>query len=230
MKLAQSVKLGAWLLISLNLLMAFGSIWVFVRMAPAIDVIIVRNEVSLQACQDMLAALATDAGSEASTANQIGVFRQALARAANNVTETEEPGIVQQISASYESAFAGNSNGRTRTIEAILELGAINRNAMRKADRRAQQLGYAGAWGIVFMATTIFLVGMVFQRRLKSNLADPLQEIDAAVDAFRNGDIMRRCSLNRPSNNIRQVLDHVNELLDACTVGQAAPGVADRRD
>ena len=218
MKLAQTVKLGAWLLISLNLLMALGSIWVFVRMAPAIDVIIVRNEISLQACQDMLAALATDAGSESNTANPIDLFRQALARAANNVTEAEEPDIVQQISASYESAFDGDGQERTRTIEAILELGVVNRNAMRKADHKAQQLGYAGAWGIVFMATTIFLVGMVFQRRLKSNLADPLQEIDAAVDAFRNGDIMRRCSLNRPSNNIRQVLDHVNELLDQCSI------------
>jgi len=43
MKLAQSVKIGAWLLIVLNLLMAFGSIWKIMRMAPAIKVIIAQN-------------------------------------------------------------------------------------------------------------------------------------------------------------------------------------------
>ncbi|MBN2164324.1 MAG: hypothetical protein JXR25_02415 [Pontiellaceae bacterium] len=223
MKLAQSIKVGAWLLISLNLMMAFGSIWVFVRMAPAIDVIIVRNEVSLQACQDMLAALAMDAVQDGSASTPAERFRQALERAQNNVTEVEEPMILRKISASYESAFAGNTNERRRTIDAILELGTINRNAMRKADQRAQQLGYAGAWGIVFMATTIFLVGMMFQRRLRSSLTDPLQEIDAAIESFCKGDYMRRCALSRPSNNVRQVLDNVNELLDQCSTNRIDP-------
>ena len=36
MRLAQSVRLGAWLLIGLNLLMALGAIGILMRMAPAI--------------------------------------------------------------------------------------------------------------------------------------------------------------------------------------------------
>ena len=35
MEHAQSVRLGAWLLILLNLLMALGAIWVLMRMTPA---------------------------------------------------------------------------------------------------------------------------------------------------------------------------------------------------
>ncbi|MBN2161771.1 MAG: hypothetical protein JXR25_10205 [Pontiellaceae bacterium] len=225
MKTAQSVKLGAWLLISLNLLMAFGSIWVFVRMAPAIDVIIVQNEVSLQACQDMLAALATDAD----TTGSIERFRKALERAGNNVTEAEEPVIIRKISESCDAAFSGT--GRTKTIEAILELGTVNRNAMRQADQRAQQLGYAGAWGIVFMATAIFLIGMMFQHRLKTNLTEPLQEINAVTDAFCKGDAMRRCSLDRPPNNIKRVLNNVNQLLDqCCTVGNNSNDRSDEKE
>ncbi len=225
MKLVQSVKLGAWLLISLNLLMAFGSIWVFVRMAPAIDVIIVRNEDSLQACQDMLAALAADPSIESGQGGVVDVFRNALGRAENNVTEAEEPGIIREISASFEAAFSGDGGERSRCIGAIRELGTVNRNAMHRADQRAQQLGYAGAWGIVFMASTIFLIGIMFQRRLRTNLAEPIQEINAVVDAFCKGDLLRRCSLARPSNNIRRVLDNVNQLLDQCSAGKMDPNI-----
>ena len=57
MSASKSVKFGAWLLIALNLLMAFGSIWVFMRMSPAIETIIARNAVSFEATEDMLAAL-----------------------------------------------------------------------------------------------------------------------------------------------------------------------------
>ena len=46
---AQSMKFGAWVMIGMNLLMAFGAIWVFTRMAPAIREILSRNARSLYA-------------------------------------------------------------------------------------------------------------------------------------------------------------------------------------
>ena len=48
MEHAQSVRLGAWLLILLNLLMALGAIWVLMRMTPAIEEILSRNGQSLE--------------------------------------------------------------------------------------------------------------------------------------------------------------------------------------
>ncbi|WP_459943551.1 hypothetical protein [Desulfocastanea catecholica] len=40
MKLLTMVRLGALLLIGLNVLMGLATIWVFMRMAPAIEIII----------------------------------------------------------------------------------------------------------------------------------------------------------------------------------------------
>ena len=40
MRLAQAVRVGAWLLVGLNLLMALGAIWILMRMAPAMSGII----------------------------------------------------------------------------------------------------------------------------------------------------------------------------------------------
>jgi hypothetical protein len=204
MKLAQSVKIGAWLLIALNLLM---------RMAPAIKVIIAQNEVSLESCEDMLAALAK-AKTSIEVVAEKKAFRVALGKAENNITEMQEPATIDKISRYYQAAFKGEDLALERTIMAIAELGEINRDAMRRADVRAQQLGYAGAWGVVFMATFSFMVGMIFLRSLRKNLIEPMHEIDAVAAAFRAGERMRRCSMRNPTRSTKQVLSNVNELLD----------------
>lgn len=214
MKITQPVKFGAWILIFLNLLMSFGSIWVFMRMAPAIETIIDQNQVSLQACEEMLAALLMKHQYEDGAPSKAEVFHRALSRAVNNITENEEPIALNAISKSYLNAFEGDAEDLQRTVEAILRLGEINRSAMIVADKRAQQLGAAGAWGVVFMATIVFLIGMLFLRSLRKNLSEPLEEINLVVSAFRRGDTMRRCTAKNPSRNIKQVFDNVNDLLD----------------
>lgn len=220
MKLAQSVKFGAWFLIAINLIMAFGSIWIFMRMAPAIEVIIAQNEVSLEACENMLTSLlrsniAGDGSREE--------FRLALAKAKNNITEAEEPAAIERIVANYEAAFQGDGASLASTVSAINDLGAINREAMRRADARARQLGYAGAWGVVFMSTGAFLVGMIFLRSLSRNLLEPLQEIDTVIGEFRRGESMRRCTMKNPPGAIREIFRNINELLDVKCATVARP-------
>lgn len=214
MKLAQSVKIGAWFLIMMNLLMAFGSLWIFMRMAPAIQIIIAQNEVSLEACEDMLVALLLKENSENFESDRLGSFRNALGRAENNITESEEPEVIAAITRNYEDAFSDNKLALNQTVDAIAKLGDINRDAMRRADLSAQQLGYAGAWGVVFMATLTFMVGMIFLHSLRKNLADPIQEIDTVVSEFRKGDRIRRCSMGYPSKSVKRIFRNINELLD----------------
>lgn len=218
MKLSQPVRLGAWILIGLNLLMSFGAIWIFMRMAPAIEIIIAQNQVSLQACEHMLAAVAMQDGEDPAAPQHLDSFTKALDTALNNITEPDEPGVLGDIRRSYAAAFAGNGVARRQTVAAILRLGEINRAAMIKADGKARQLGYAGAWGVVFMASGVFLTGLLFLRSLKKNLVDPLEEIDAVVGAFRHGDTLRRCTTKDGSRNIKQVFGNVNELLDGCCI------------
>ena len=214
MRLAQTVRLGAWILIGLNLLMAFGSLWVFIRMAPAIEVIIDQNERSLQACERMLAALAVADNQETDITQLKASFAAALNNAQNNITEKDEPAALDAIDQDYVGAFDGNFAAKTRTVEAILLLGEINREAMVRADKKARQLGNAGAWGVVFMASAVFLTGMLFLRALKKNLVMPFEEIDGVLTAHQSGDTLRRCTGSRLSKDVRRVFNNVNAFLD----------------
>lgn len=214
MKIAQSIRIGVWLMILLNLFMALGSIWIFMRMAPAIEVIIDRNERSLQACEEMLASLSLIA-QEADENNALKTtFVQALQRAQNNITEKEEPAALELIDAAYPSAFKGDIPAKKDTVSAILVLGRMNRNAMIEADLRAKQFGYAGAWGIVFMAVSIFFAGMLYKRSLSTNVINPLEEIHAVISAHRNGDTLRRFSGSDLPRDIRTLFTELNEFLD----------------
>jgi hypothetical protein len=214
MTIAQPVRIGLWLLIGLNLLMAFGAIGVFVRMSPAISVIIDQNGKSLEACEDMLTGLALISADTEENKVLEKAFVDALTRAQNNITETEEPDVLKLIALNYSGAFAGQIDARRHTVTAISRLGKINRDAMVKADLRARQFGHAGAWGIVFMAAAVFFAGMVFKRSLSNHVIAPLEEIYAVISAQRRGDTMRRCTGSDLPRDIRIVFGALDEFLD----------------
>ncbi len=214
MKLTLGIRFGAWLLIALNLMMAFGAIWVFIRMAPAIETIIIQNLRSLQSCEEMLAKLALAETAHEDIAALEADFVKALERAKNNITEKEEPIAIGSIAESYSQAFAGDMEGRKKTIKAIKHLSDINRNAMVRADGKARQFGNAGAWGIVFMESVVFMVGLLFLRGLKRSLVKPLEEIHAVTEAVRAGDTMRRCTGPDAPRDIKTIYNDINDLLD----------------
>ena len=214
MKIAQSVRMGAWLLIGLNLLMALGSIWIFMRMAPAIEVIIDRNERSLQACEAMLSSLALMRAGNGNKDLKTK-FMNALRKAQNNVTEKEEPIALASINAHALNAFTGDKTALLKTVAGIDLLGKINREAMIAADIRARQFGYAGAWGVVFMATCVFFAGMVFKRSLSKALVKPLEEIHSVMSAQRHGDTMRRCICPDLTKDVKSLFDGINEFIDS---------------
>lgn len=215
MRLAQAVRVGAWLLVGLNLLMALGAIWILMRMAPAMAGIIERNDRSLYACEEMLAALALAGDDPASGEEQHRArFQAALKRAEENVTEKGETAVLKTIAAGSPAAFAGDLGARRQAVAAIVRLGDINREAMTRADKHFRQFAEAGIWGVVFMAIAVFIVGLLFIRSLLGRVVRPVEELHAVIAAFRKGDTLRRCSGADMPQEVRAVFHGINEILD----------------
>jgi hypothetical protein len=215
MRIAQAVRVGAWLLVGLNLLMALGAIWILMRMAPAMAGIIERNDRSLYACEEMLAALALAGDDPASGEEQyLARFQAALKRAEENVTEKGESAALKTIAAGSLAAFAGDLAARRQTVAAIVRLGDINREAMTRADKHFRQFAEAGIWGVVFMAIAVFIVGLLFIRSLLGRVVRPVEELHAVIAAYRQGDTLRRCSGVDMPQEVRAVFQGINEILD----------------
>lgn len=223
MQLANSIRLGGWLLVVLNLIMAIGAIQVIIRMTPAIERIIERNERSIRAGVEMLSALALSDGG-AMNEQLRADFEGALFRAKNNVTEPEEGEVLALIDQLSAGAFQGVTVARQEIVAAILRFGTINREAIFRADHAARQLGYAGAWGGVFVATCIFLAGVIFIRVVIRRVVRPLEEIHAVIAAQHRGETMRRCSGADLPQEAKLIFGGINEILDQRQFQAGSPG------
>ncbi len=213
MKPYHSLLTGIWIILVLNLIMAFGAIWLFQRMAPAIEIILDQNDKSLKACEDMLTAIAfRDLASTGS--NPRDDFYSAYQRARGNITEAKETFFLDVIEKNYEQAFQDNSAAQEVTVIAIRSLARLNRSAMIRADHRAQQLGNTGAWGVAFMSIILFIVIMIFKRGLVNTILLPMEEINSVIEARQNGDLNRRFFFADMPSHVKKVFLGLNNILD----------------
>jgi hypothetical protein len=209
----RAVRIWMILFAVLHGLMAFGAIGVFVRMAPAIETIIARNLQTQEDCESMYKSLllAQDPSRRESAQDS---FARALESARGHVTEPGESEVLDFIAFRQQRAFDGDHRERMVIVSAVSRLSAINHDAMRRADERAQHLGAGGAWGVVFMASLLFVIGLTIARVIRRQVLLPLEELHSVLSMRKAGELQRRCSLAGTSQDVRLVFDEINRLLD----------------
>lgn len=212
MQLARQITVGLGIVIAINLLAAFASIVLLNRMTPAIEVILRENVYSLEAVDTMLTKIASEEFE--TNPDEQDNFRLAFLRARKNVTEIAEPPLLRQIERSMESMFDGKVEAKQTVITALMKLGDVNREAMRRADKRARRLGTAGAWAMVFLGSFAFAAGIFVLKRLVAQIARPSEEIWNVLKSWRQGETQRRCR-NLPSpGELSKAITEINLLLD----------------
>lgn len=177
--------------------------------------IIARNGHSIKACEDLITLFAL-AGDRPFTESSREKALAAVAKIRGNITEPEEPAFLDVIERDLAAAFRGETKAREAAIGNLVQLSRVNQVAMVKADRQAQQLGQAGAWGVMFMAVAAFLAGLFFLRGLNRRVVAPMEEIHVVLRAHRNNESMRRCTGTDLPQDMQAVFTGINELLDQC--------------
>jgi hypothetical protein len=214
MKLSHSLGVAGWLLIALQLAMAFASIWVFSRMSPAIETILEKNLRTLIACEEMLAALVNAAQNSDPAMDERLRFQSALQEAMDNITEDGESTLLAEIEATYGSYFDPFPPSPEPLVATIQALSKLNQQAMMTADHRAKKVGQAGAWGIVFMAAAVFALSLLFLRRVHRLLLIPVEEWSLVIREYLKGDRFRRCEEQALHPHISALQRDLNTLLD----------------
>jgi len=207
------VTIGLGSLIALLLVVSFGSIALLTRMSPAIERILDENVSSLDASEEMLSTLAKQ-GDTAAPAGEQRQFLDATKRIRANITEPEESPIVERIETRGPRAITGDHMSRVRTIQALIELGDINRSAMMRADQRAKRIGVAGAWAVAFLAAFGIALSWVVLARIRRHLLLPLGELVETLDASARGDTFRRCNAENAPRELAHAMKVANALLD----------------
>lgn len=212
MTLRGSFLAGVGALVLIHLATAFGAIGLLTRMGPAVQEILAENVYSTEASEDIMVALLLAVnGLDGDHEDR---FASALSRARANVTEPEEIPVIEDLELFGPDALAGDPQALLGAVAAAERLIAINRDAMQRASVRALDLGATGAWAAVVLALTGFLVSAFVVRRVVRGVVEPVEELEAALAAYRRGDHYRRCQSRASSQELRQVFESVNVLLD----------------
>ncbi|OFZ56558.1 MAG: hypothetical protein A2428_10680 [Bdellovibrionales bacterium RIFOXYC1_FULL_54_43] len=214
MNLSRDIKVGLALLLGLNLMTAFSSISVLERMEPAIETVIKENVRSLEMVEEMFSALFLPAQPARDTAANKQRFTAALKQARESATEEQEPVIIAAIESAAEQAFGGNAVAIKSVVENLQRLGEVNRNAMRRAEERANRLRLAGAWAMAMLGLMTFLSGLFVFSRFGKRIVYPVQELVGVATAWKEGNRQRRYHSPAASRELEEIGKVLNAVLD----------------
>lgn len=210
MQLTRSLRLGFVVLLAVHLATAFTAVALLGRMRPAIELIIQDNVRSLEAVEEVLALLADPLAD-----NRDERAQAAFERAARNVTNEDERPAIDLIGINLDKALGGDDEAVAVVASQLRRLAAINRRDLESSDRRAQQLGSAGAWTVVILTLFTLAFGVVARRRLDAQVLGPLEELHEVVDELGEGHALRRCRPNLvAAGELGQIMRAFNRLLD----------------
>lgn len=199
---------------AINLLLVFTAIGLFMRMGPAIDRILKRNDATIMAAEEILAILAHTGSARVDQPDRDRV-RAAIDRARNNITESGEQPALDRIQDRLQRALDADAGARIYVVEQLRGLIAINRSAMKSVDQDAQHLGRAGAWAAAFVGLSTLALSVFLTRSLGHRVARPIQELRDTLVASQSGDPFRRCTTRGAAVELRQAMESVNQMLDA---------------
>lgn len=208
MRLHTESRLGIGALLALQLATSFAAIGLLARVSPAVERILLDNVRSVEAAEQMLAALALpeeDAGAR---------FEAALGAARANVTEAEELPLLEDLDRLGPAALAGDPTARRQAVAALEALSLVNRRSMQQADDEARFLGQAGAWTSALAGMAGFVLSLVVYDRTRRRMVLPVQELHATLAAARQGDHLRRCTHTEGPVETVRIADDLNWLLE----------------
>lgn len=247
MTLRARLLLGYGYLVALLLVVAGSAALGFLGLSAGIEVVLDENFESIRAAMTMTEALERQdsailalliegrlgaaEGAAASLAEQEEVFRQALERAAGNVTEVDEPAVLERIRDRYEAfrqardELVAESPERplaaynrevfprfSQVKQDVRLLLTINQRAMIEADREAREAAIQSGTWLGFLVV-IALVSLVFlSRALQRQILARLEELRTGVGSIAAGKHRRLREMG--SDELGLIARNVNGLLD----------------
>ena len=212
MRMRTEVQLAVMTLLAIQVATSLGTSGLLSRISPAIERIFTENVRTQQGTEDMMAALALDGSADAEQRHTL--FENGLATAEGNITEPQEKPILDRIEVLRDEAMRQPGTARHNLVDSLRDLSAINRTAMRRADDDAKRLGVAGAWSAVLLGLLSFVASFALSRRLVRRLEHPIAELDATLQAARQGDLHRRVHAQEIPEDLRRIVLEVNRILD----------------
>ena len=179
MKIKAKLILGIGLLfVMIVLLTALGSIYVN-KLSADTKNILVANYNSIDYSRQMLIALNDDGFSNVSIAK----FEENLKKQQNNITETGEEQLTQQLATNFNKLKANPADTvlLATVHNSLTDIMLINMQAIERKSVVAKKTADNATLWIALVGTLCFLIAFVMLLNLPGNIANPIKELTESI-------------------------------------------------
>ncbi|KAA9346985.1 sensor histidine kinase [Larkinella humicola] len=180
MTIKLKLSLALAFLFAVTLLLGGLGIYYLNQLADDARAILKDNYTSLQFVGSMQKALLT----RNSDPNSIRTFETSLRRQEANLTEEGEKELVEAVRVDFDRLRSGNrpdSLTAARIQQNLLQLGAINQQAMFRKNNVAEQTAKDALIWLVVMGTFCFVILFSFIINFPGYIANPLRELTRGI-------------------------------------------------
>ena len=207
-------------LVGLNLVLAVITMGLFLRIGPSLDKQFEISQKSLELSGRMLSHLVAMRNESSPPMEE--VFRNTLGETKKAETSEAALAYVADIENTFKSELtttATEAKSTTRnfsnTAQAIQKLIKFHFIAMQKAKSNVEFLSHSGAWIAAFVAWLAFTTALFIYRHTQRSFMKPLEEIHSVLQAAREGDVHRRCTIsNQAAMQLKAIESGLNDILD----------------
>ena len=179
MKIKGKLILGIGLLFAMIVLLtALGSIYIN-KLSTDTKNILVANYNSIDYSRQMLIALNEDGLSNVSVAK----FEDNLKRQQNNITETGEQQLTDQLAANFNKLKANPADTvlAATVHNDLTDIMLINMQAIERKSTVAKKTADSATLWIALVGTLCFLIAFVMLVNLPGNIANPVKELTESI-------------------------------------------------
>ncbi len=212
MRIRSELRLGIGLLIGVQVTATVLAVRQLELLSPAVERVINDNISTLEAGEEILAAL-TRAESRTRAERPMLVVR-ALETARAHLTLDGEAELVDIIDAHLDGALDGSPQDRARVVQAVRDLGDLNRRGVAEVDRDVQSRSIASAWVVLLFGVTAAALTLLLQRRWGDRFMLPILEMRDALADVESGNRFRRVTPLDGPDEAKELTAALNRLVD----------------
>lgn len=179
MKIKAKLFLGIGLLFAMIVLLtAVGSIYIN-KLSADTNNILVANYNSIDYSRQMLIALNEDGF----TTTSIAAFKNNLKKQQQNITETGEQQLTDQLAANFNKLKNNPSDTALLTTvhDAVTDIILVNMQAIERKSAVAKRTADNASLWIALAGTLCFLIAFVLLVNLPGNIANPVKELTESI-------------------------------------------------
>lgn len=207
------IRVSNFILI-LNLLIGLAAISFLDRLGSAIDGVLQKNSLVIEATQHMQEVLHQSSEDLDQLDNYKKDFDFHFEQTKGSHSNNKENELIEDIGMKSDLFFKGKISVYKELSLKILKLAEFKLTEMRGRQEEAKFLSQTGAWSLGFLVLITLLLQLILRARILNQLINPMRLMCKVINDYSKGNKLRRYHYLNCSEDVKTAGHSLNKILD----------------